>query len=148
MRASIFLLCLCACAPTTHQRGSIQQETTWQSLKAGVSRDQLLREFGSPSSRSAFGEETWYYVQAYKESQAFLKPKITDQKVLAVTFDGDGYVKEVTKYGLDDRENVAMVEDKTLTEGHSIGFLEQALGNLGRFNAPKREINPTGPGRR
>lgn len=150
MRPLFLLLALAACAPTNYQRGSIQPETSWEALQTGMSKDELLRRFGSPSSQSAFGEETWYYVQTFKESRAFLKPEITDQKVIAVRFSPDDTVKDVQQFGLNDRQDVAMIEEKTRTEGHSIGFLEQALGNLGRFNSTGgREIDPRGPaGRR
>ena len=148
----IYLLpfALAACSPTHHQRGSIEPDDSWKALSVGMSKDELLRRFGSPSSQSSFGEETWYYVQTYKESKAFLKPEITDQKVIAIRFNAGETVQEIARYGLEDRQNVAMIDEKTRTEGHSIGFLEQAMGNLGRFNsAGGREVDPRGPaGRR
>lgn len=138
-----------ACTPNTYQRGNVQPETQWQALQSGTPKEAVLRDFGSPSSRSSFGQETWYYVQMQKESVAFLKPETTEQKVVAITFDSGGMVEAVKHYALSDRQQVAIIEDQTHTEGHSIGFLEQALGNIGRFGtAPGREINPRGPTRR
>ncbi len=111
-----------------------------------MSGDDVLRRFGSPSTRSAFGPETWYYIQSRKEAVAFLKPETTEQQVIAITFDNSGLVETFKDYSLKDREQVAMIDETTQTEGHSIGFLEQVLGNVGRFNnTGGREINPRGP---
>lgn len=129
-------------------RGHIQHESLLEDVSPGTSQETLLQRYGSPSSRSGFGEETWYYIQSRKEGQAFLKPKITEQQVIAVVFDSGGAVKEVKEYGLDDSREVVVVDDITPTEGHSIGFFEQVLGNVGRFNTPDREVSPRGvPGR-
>lgn len=141
--------CLSACAPTTYQRGNVLPNTNWDAIQIGMAKEQLIEAFGSPTSRSSFGPETWYYMQMNKQSVAFLRPEITDQKVVAISFDSVGHVEQVKHYALADRQNVAIVEDQTHTEGHSIGFLEQALGNIGRFNTtPGRDVNPRGPTRR
>ena len=104
-------------------------------LNVGESqKEDVTRALGSPSSTSDFGEETWYYISARKERQAFFAPEVTDQKVVKITFDENGIMKSMKRYTLEDGKEVVMVEKTTPTEGHSLGFFEQILGNIGRFN--------------
>ena len=130
-------------------RGHVQKEDLLEKVQKGDSQAEVQQRLGSPSSVSHFGEQTWYYIHSRKEAYGFLQPEITDQQVVGVVFDANGEVKEVVGYDLNDRRDVVMVDDVTPTEGHSIGFLEQALGNLGRFSGgTERSPNPRGPGRR
>lgn len=139
-------LTLVACEPMVDRRGHIQDEKMKDAIIVGsTTKDEVMRQFGSPSSISSFGDETWYYIQARKQATAFLRPETTDQNVVQVVFDDAGTAKEVKSYNLDDKKEVVLVEQITPTEGHSLGFFEQVLGNLGRFNKP-REMAP--PGRR
>jgi outer membrane protein assembly factor BamE (lipoprotein component of BamABCDE complex) len=131
-------LILSACSPNVETRGHVQISDWKQSIVAGTStRDDVLGQLGSPSTRSSFGEETWYYVTTKRESFAFFKPEITDQEVVAVAFDAGGVVSSVKEVGRDAmREDVEFSSRKTPTEGHSMTFIEQLLGNAGRFNRP------------
>ena len=132
--------CLCgvlmvACEPMVDTRGHVDEREMKTVLKVGVNtREDVERLFGSPSSRSNFGEETWYYIRTRKESQAFFKPEITDQKVTELVFEPSGVLKGMREYGNADATGVQVVEKVTPTEGHSLGFFEQLLGNVGRFN--------------
>ena len=142
-------LCVAACSPMVSNRGHVQKDDLLDALQTGTSQAEVQQRYGSPSSTSRFGEETWYYIRSRKEAQGFLRPEITEQQVIGVVFDTNGQVKEVVDYDLSDRQDVVMIDEVTPTEGHSIGFVEQALGNLGRFTGGReRSPNPRGPGRR
>lgn len=144
----VMALGLMACEPTVNHRGHVTEEQITDKVEVGkTTKKQVEREFGSPSSQSSFGDETWYYIQARKEANAFLRADITEQEVTGIVFDADGVVKEIQHYNKEDGKQVAIVEDTTPTEGHSLGFFEQVFGNLGRFNKP-REVSARGPGRR
>lgn len=131
---AVFLMAM-ACEPIVAQRGHMDQDKLQEKLEVGkTTKSQVERLFGSPSSTSNFGDETWYYIQARKESEAFFRPEITYQHVLQVTFDESGLIKDIKHYGKDTSERVAIVEKTTPTEGHSMGFMEQVMGNVGRFN--------------
>lgn len=139
---------LAACQAVVDQRGHVVDEDMTAKLHIGsTTKQEIMQTFGSPSSTSTFGEETWYYIQQRKVGQAFLRPEITEQKVTQITFDSSGVVKTVNGYGLDDKVDVAIVGKQTPTEGHSLGFFEQTLGNLGRFNAPGDMRSPSNIGR-
>ena len=53
-----------------------------------------------------------------------------------VKFDENGYVESIEEVSDLEPLNVEYVSKETPTEGHSLGFFEQILGNVGRFGAP------------
>lgn len=146
IRIASLIFLLAACEPMVAHRGHIRHQDLLEDISTGMEQSEVMQRFGSPSSRSQFGEPVWYYIQSRKEARGFLKPQITEQQVIAVRFDSYGLVTEVENYSLDDRQNIALVDKVTPTEGHSIGFFEQALGNIGRFNNTRdRSVDPRGP---
>jgi len=91
------------------------------------------------STTSNFGTETWYYIQARKEAVTFWKPKVVEQETFRISFNPSGLVMKTEKFTRDDARDVAMVDDVTQTEGHELGFWEQIVGNLGKFNKAPEE---------
>lgn len=137
MPIAFLCLLLAACSPNVTTRGHVKDPEWKESITEGVStRDDVLAALGSPSTRSSFGEETWYYITTIREQHAFLKPDVTDQHVLSVSFTLDGTVSGIMEANGDDLREVAVTERITPTEGHQLTFIEQLLGNVGRFNTP------------
>lgn len=137
-----------ACGPKVNNGGYVKDGDIKSQIGVGTStRDEVLSKLGSPSSQSSFGPETWYYITDRQETIAFLKPEVVKQDVVAVTFDKSGVVSDIKNYNIADSKNVAIATRTTPTEGHTLGFFEQVLGNIGRFNSPGS--GPTGitPGR-
>ena len=131
------VLTLSACSPNVTTRGHVKDANWEEAMQPGTTtRDDVLAAFGSPSTRSSFGQETWYYITTRRESFAFFKPEIADQDVLAVTFDTSGTVSNVHQVGKEGLKEIEFSSRETPTEGQEFGFLEQFLGNLGRFNQP------------
>lgn len=146
MVALVGTLALSACSPKVDTRGYVRDEEWKKEIIAGkTTRDDVLGKFGSPSSRSSFGEETWYYMSARKETYAFLRSEVADQDVVRITFDPSGVVSKVETYDKSSVQDVKVVDRTTPTEGHTYGFFEQIIGNIGRFN---RGSDKDGPGRR
>lgn len=148
MMLGMTLLAITACEPVVDQRGHVEDGSLKEKVFVGTTtKDEVKRDFGSPSSMSSFGDETWYYIRTRKESQAFFKPEIVEQKVTQIIFDDAGTVAEIKEYDLKDGKPITTVAQTTPTEGHSLGFLEQLIGNLGRFNKPmdrKGGLKPPG----
>lgn len=129
------LLLASACEPIVDVRGNLPNEEQLALIKPGdVNRDDVQAMLGTPSSVAVFDDETWYYISAKTEQTAFLKPKVTDRRVVAIRFDASGMVKDVRQLGLADGKNVKPVERITPTAGNEMTFLEQVFGNVGRFS--------------
>ena len=146
-------LALSACTPNVQTRGHIKDANWQEAIQPGTSgRDDVLVALGSPSTHSSFGKETWYYITTKRESFAFFKPEITDQDVLAVMFDSSGLVENVQQVGKEGLKEIEYTSRETPTEGHSLTFVEQLIGNMGRFNRPEgagnRSVGSNRPGGR
>lgn len=130
-------LALSACSPNVQTRGHVTAPEWQEQLQPGVAgREDVLGLLGSPSTRSSFGQETWYYITTRRENYAFFKPAIADQDVLAVTFDSSGMVENIEHIGKEGLKAVEYTGRETPTAGHKLTFIEQLLGNMGRFNRP------------
>jgi len=131
------LLLVSACSPKVEDRGYIKNASWKDSIIVGQTTKQEVQDkFGSPSSQSSFGADTWYYISSQKEAFAFLKPEITQQEIADIQFDASGVVSAVNVYGKENAQQIELVKRTTPTEGHRMSFVDQTLGNLGRFNKP------------
>ena len=146
-------MALSACSPNVQTRGHVKAPEWQAAIQPGVAgRQEVLEVLGSPSTRSSFGQETWYYITTKREYHAFFKPKVADQDVLAITFDTSGTVEQVEQLGKDALQEVDYSSRETPTAGHELTFMEQLLGNMGRFNRPEdsstRGVGSNRPGGR
>lgn len=138
-------LALGGCSNNVAQRGFAPTPGSVEKLEIGTQgRDDIVRLIGSPSTVSTFNPNVWYYISQKQETWAFLKPEITDQNVMQLTFNDSGRLQAIKKYDLKDAEDIVMVSRITPTAGKELTILEQILGNVGRFSTPKQS-NPGAP---
>ena len=141
------LVVLGGCDPIFNQRGFAATPGSVEKLEAGSqSREDVIRLIGSPSAVATFNPNIWYYISEVQESYAFLKPEITQQKVIQITFNDAGRIATIKNYDLKDAQDVEMVQRITPTSGKQLTVLEQILGNVGKFNpATKGGTSPGAP---
>ena len=131
------ILLLSACEPKIDNRGYVNTEAWQEGIMVGsTTKDEILARFGSPSVQSSFGDETWYYISARKETTAFFKPDLAEQHVVRMVFDENGVVSNVENYDKENAQDFDLATRVTPTEGHKLTFIEQLIGNIGRFNRP------------
>lgn len=129
---------LAACSGDVDNRGNLPTADLLTQIKPGSqTKDDIGALLGSPSSTALFGDETWYYISSREQKFAFLAPVETERKIVAISFGGNGVVKEVKTYGLEDGHDVNPVSRETPTAGNDMTILQQLLGNVGRFNKDK-----------
>jgi len=137
---------MAACSPTVEQHGHVVPERVVSELKPGlVTKDGVVALLGTPSTVAPFDDNVWYYVGEDLKTVAFFRPEIVKRTVLALHFNEDGMLTEMSELDADAGTEVAVVTRETPTAGHEMTFLEQLLGNVGRFNAPTGTGLP-GPG--
>jgi outer membrane protein assembly factor BamE (lipoprotein component of BamABCDE complex) len=130
-------LALAGCENIVDQRGFAATPGSIDKIEIGTqSREDIVRLVGSPSAVATFNPNVWYYITQKQETFAFMKPKITEQNVMQLTFNDTGRLQTVKKYDLEDAEHITMVSRITPTAGKQITILEQIMGNVGRFSAP------------
>jgi len=118
-------------------------------LKVGEdTKSTVLERLGSPSARSTFDPNLWFYVSQTVNQVAFYRPRVTQREVVAVSFDGDEKVTHIDRLTLKDGKLIAFNGRKTPTRGRELTILEQLLGNVGRTVLPNRDDENQPGGRR
>ena len=119
-------------------RGYVPNDEDLAKLEPGrQSRDEVQQILGSPSSMGVFdAEQSWYYIYRKTSTTAFFEPEVLEQRVVVVHFDRVGTLRDVRRYALEDGLIVDPVTRVTPSPGRELSFLEQLLGNVGKFNRP------------
>ena len=126
-----------SCAPSVEQRGNLPNPNKMSEVHAGTTtKDEVTKLLGTPSSVSVFNnDKSWYYISRRTAQTAFFDPDVLDQQVYIVSFDDQGVVKAVDHKVLQDGKEVSPVVRATPAPGRELSFLEQLIGNLGKFNS-------------
>ncbi len=127
---------LVSCAPSVDQRGNLPNPDKLAEIHAGsTTKDEVAKILGTPSSVSVFNnDKSWYYISRRTSQTAFFDPSVLDQQVYIVDFDDQGVVKAVDHKALEDGKEITPVARATPAPGRELSFLEQLIGNLGKFN--------------
>jgi outer membrane protein assembly factor BamE (lipoprotein component of BamABCDE complex) len=126
-----------SCAPNVDQRGNLPNPDKLAEIHAGTTtKDEVAKILGTPSSVSVFNnDKSWYYISRRTSQTAFFEPDVLDQQVYIVNFDDQGVVKAVDHKALEDGKEITPVARATPAPGRELSFLEQLIGNLGKFNS-------------
>jgi outer membrane protein assembly factor BamE (lipoprotein component of BamABCDE complex) len=133
--AGLAAVSLCACVANVDQRGNLPEQDRLAEIRPGTTtKDQVTKILGTPSSTGIFDDKRWYYISRKTKQVAFLDPDVLDQQVYIVNFNGQGVVQSVAHRSLKDGRDIAMAPGATPAPGRELTFIEQILGNIGRFN--------------
>ena len=145
LAGALLLPALAGCDAQFYQRGFVATPGSVEKLEVGAqSREDVVRLIGTPSAVSTFNPNVWYFISETQEAFAFLKPEITQQKVIQITFNDSGRISAIKNYDLADARDIVMVQRTTPTSGKELTVLEQILGNVGKFNPASKQTG--GPG--
>jgi outer membrane protein assembly factor BamE (lipoprotein component of BamABCDE complex) len=126
---------IAGCATSVEQRGNLPTAEKLAEIQPGVTnKDQVIKIWGSPSSISIFSDKSWYYISRRTGQFAFFDPDVIDQQVYILNFDDQGVVKTVDHKGVQDARAIDPVPRATPAPGRELTFLEQVIGNVGKFN--------------
>ena len=136
--SAVFVLSGCSTAEVLNQ-GYVIDQKTLELVPAGSSREQVLLALGSPSTTATFDNEVFYYIsQKRVRPVAFMRPRLVDQKVLAVYFNKDGRVERIANYGLQNGQLFDFISRTTPTGGQDRTFLGQILSDTTGGGVPAR----------
>ncbi len=123
-----------ACEPIRRTHGYAPRPGQLAEVKVGTDgKADVAGKIGRPTTVGAFDTDEWYYITRSTESRAFLEPRVVSQEVVVVAFSDSGVAESVDTYGLEDGRVVNLVTKTTPTRGKRLTFLQQLLGNVGRF---------------
>ncbi|MDY0028358.1 MAG: outer membrane protein assembly factor BamE [Pseudobdellovibrionaceae bacterium] len=139
---------LSACTPQLATRGNLLEDYQMKEVLPGIdTKDDVVRKIGSPTTVAPFDENTWYYLGQKTEKNGVLDPKVTKERIVVVTFNAeDGMVDKIVQRQ-DGREDIPVVQRTTPTTGNDYTFIQQMLGNIGKFNkTPESAASTAGGG--
>lgn len=138
-------LALLGCAPTVDNRGHLPDADRMSEIHPGkTTKEEVVRLLGSPSSTGVFDDKKWYYISKKTEQVAFFDKDVLDQQVYEINFDGQGVVKDVAHKDLKDAQAVEPAPGATPAPGRELTFIEQIIGNVGRFSGTPSTSSGTG----
>ncbi len=136
LAGAAMLLAGCSVTETLNPRSTLTQgyvvdQETLDLVPVGSSREQVLLALGTPSTTATFGSESYYYIsQKRVKTVEFMRPKLVDQRVLAVYFGEDERVTNIAQYGLQDGKVFDFISKTTPTGGKETTFVGQLLSGL------------------
>lgn len=134
---------LAGCQGIRDRSGYIASEELVQAIAPGVdNKDSVEATLGRPTFTSQFDANQWYYVSRSTSQFAFRRPRISDGRVLAISFDAAGNVTAVQETGPELAININPNGDKTPTLGRERSFFEELFGGIGQVGG----VGPGGPG--
>jgi outer membrane protein assembly factor BamE (lipoprotein component of BamABCDE complex) len=126
---------LSGCIARVDTRGNEPDPELLASMESKkATQNEVVQILGSPSSIAMFENETWFYISELTETVAFFEPEVMDRQIVILEFDTTGSLQKVRYRELKDGQEIELVDRETPTLGIEDGFLQQLLGNLGRFN--------------
>jgi outer membrane protein assembly factor BamE (lipoprotein component of BamABCDE complex) len=137
---------LAACEPVVQVHGYAPSPAQLDQVQPGVdSAAMVAQKIGRPSTAGVIRDDAWYYVSSRVETMAYNAPEVTDRRVVAVSFDGNGVVEGVESFGLEEGRVVTLVTRTTPTFGRELTVLQQIFGNLGNIGSDTfRDLAPGG----
>jgi outer membrane protein assembly factor BamE (lipoprotein component of BamABCDE complex) len=136
---------LAGCAANVDQRGNLPEPDKLAQIRPGsTTRDEVAKILGTPSSIGVFNEKNWYYISRRTSQVAFLDPDVLDQQVFIVNFDDKGVVRAIDHKDMKDGREIEPAPGATPAPGRELTFVEQVLGNIGRFNKSSSKSDDSG----
>ena len=121
-------------APQT--RGNHVDADQLKELVPGVSsRADVTSLLGSPTAHASFDDNTWIYISEVTQPRVGRIQGVNSQDVVALTFNDQGTLQDLRHLGKDDSQPVSVVSRATPSPGSESSFLQQLLGNVGKFTA-------------
>jgi outer membrane protein assembly factor BamE (lipoprotein component of BamABCDE complex) len=125
-----------ACTPIERFYGFVPPAAEVASLQIGVTtKPDVIALFGAPRAERALANNVIYYASSKFETVGPFAPQEVDRQVLAVEFDANDRLRNVSRYTLEDGRVVIL--DRRVTEDgiNDVTFLGQLLGSFGRIDA-------------
>ena len=135
----MLLTCLSGCSflePASQVRGNKVTADQLKDLVPGTStRADATSLLGSPTARGTFDDNTWIYISEITQPRVGRVQGINSQDVVQLTFDERGVLRDVKQLSQKDAKSVDVVARSTPSPGSEATFMQQLLGNVGRFTA-------------
>ena len=141
----LLLSALPACSvvetPRTFRGNKVDADQLKELVPGTSTKADVTSLIGSPTARATFDDNRWIYISETTRTRVGRTPGILAQEVTVLNFDQGGVLRTIRKLGQDDSREVTVVSRATPSPGSEASFMQQLLGNVGRFTT-----GPTGGG--
>lgn len=137
LKVSALALCLfaAACSAQFRNHGYMPPEEDIQNVIVGVdTRDTVAENLGTPTAGGVLNDGGFYYVRSQFRTIGPFRPQEVSRELLAVTFQQNGVVANVEKFGLEDGKVITLSRRVTDNGLGDVSFIRQLLGNIGNFD--------------
>ena len=134
----VLLAALCACSvvetPRTLRGNKVDVDALKELVPGTSTKKDVTSLIGSPTAHATFDDNEWIYISETTHTRIGRMPGVLKQDVTVLNFDGQGVLQKVKRLNEDDGRDVAVVDRATPSPGSEASFLQQLLGNVGRYN--------------
>jgi len=124
-----------SCTPVYRNHGYTPSEAALANLVVGVDTRATAEETLGVPTISDTETGRLYYISSRWRHYGMNPPEPISRDIVAVALDSAEVVTNVSRYSLEDGEIVALTRRVTDGGTEEISFLQQLLGNIGRFDA-------------
>mgnify|MGYP002712995253 CR=1 FL=1 len=140
--AALALAALAACSPVYRYHGFIPTDEDLEEIAVGLdTRATVASIIGKPGASGLLAEGGWYYVRSEFKHQTYMAPEETKREVVAISFDKNGVVENIERFGLERGQVVVLSRRVTDSNIKGVSILDQLFGGLGGANALRNLIN-------
>ncbi|HET6607373.1 MAG TPA: outer membrane protein assembly factor BamE [Rhodopila sp.] len=134
-------------APPPQVRGNKVDPEQLKELTPGTStKADVTAVIGSPTASATFNDNKWLYISELTQPRIGRTLGELDQKVIELTFDDKGVLRDIHERGANDALPVSVIARTTPSPGTEASFMQQLLGNIGRFVPGTGQTPGTGGG--
>jgi len=140
----LFLFTLnCSTNKVSKNHGFKSLETKFEKIVINqTNKNDIIDLIGSPSTKSDFNKNKWFYIERKKTNQSLFKlgkKKIEKNNILMVEFNNRGILKNKIIFDIDDMNEIKYVKSLTQKEFKQNNFLYNILTSVReKINAPAR----------
>lgn len=121
--------------PPPQTRGNKIAADQLKELVPGTStKADVTALIGSPTQKATFDENSWLYITETTRPRVGQTLGVLDQGVVVLTFDDRGVLTGEHSLTSDDAIPVSVASQTTPSPGTEASFMQQLLGNIGKFN--------------
>jgi outer membrane protein assembly factor BamE (lipoprotein component of BamABCDE complex) len=121
--------------PPPQLRGNKVDPESMKELTPGIStKADVSAIIGSPTARDTFDDNTWLYISELTQPRIGRTLGELQQNVTVLNFDDKGVLKSINRLDKGDALPVSVIARTTASPGTEASFMQQLLGNVGRFN--------------
>jgi outer membrane protein assembly factor BamE (lipoprotein component of BamABCDE complex) len=142
LAACVFVL-VSACTAQFQNHGYTPSDEDLSAVLVGVdTRASVEETVGRPSASGVLQDEAWYYISSRVRTWAYRAPQTIEREIVAISFDEDGTVANIERFGLADGQVVTLSRRITETSIREFGLIQNLLRNFGRIDIGGPDAEP------